>query len=271
MDHYSRYTWLYPLKLKSQVKETFTAFKALVENQFSTKIGTLYSDNGGEFVALRQLLREAGISHLTSPPHTPEHNGISERKHRHVVETGLTLLTHAYMPKKYWTYALSTATYLINRLPTPVLDMDTPVHKLFGTHPNYTKIRVFGSLCFPWLRPYTSHKLEDRSTPCAFIGYSQTQSAYLCLEPNTGRVYVSRHVRFDEKVFPFKTNPTPNCKPPTPTPNTHSQAPPVTIIPTIPTPNPNQPTPQPPLMEQTGTTSSDSHSMEQVNSFVKCY
>lgn len=47
VDHYSRYTWLYPLKAKSQVREVFQAFKAIVENQFQSKIGTLYSDNGG--------------------------------------------------------------------------------------------------------------------------------------------------------------------------------------------------------------------------------
>ncbi|XP_033144322.1 uncharacterized protein LOC103859022 isoform X1 [Brassica rapa] len=256
VDHFSRYTWLYPLKLKSQVKETFRVFKALVENQFSTKIGTLYSDNGGEFLALRQLLAEAGISHLTSPPHTPEHNGISERKHRHVVETGLTLLTHASMPKKYWTYAFSTATYLINRLPTPVLDMDTPLHKLFGTQPNYTKTRVYGCLCFPWLRPYTNNKLEDRSTPCVFIGYSSSQSAYLCLQVNTGRIYVSRHVKFDETTFPFTKLPTPPLTPQPPeNPQSH-QSPPFTTV----------PLPEPPLVQQTGTSSSVPHLSDQVNS-----
>ena len=32
VDHYTRYTWLYPLKFKSQVFDVFTRFKALVEN-----------------------------------------------------------------------------------------------------------------------------------------------------------------------------------------------------------------------------------------------
>jgi hypothetical protein len=35
------------------------------------------------------------ISHLTTPPHTPQHNGYSERRHYHIVETSLTLLSHA--------------------------------------------------------------------------------------------------------------------------------------------------------------------------------
>ena len=203
VDHYTRYTWLYPLKQKSQVKETFIAFKSLVENRFQAKIGTVYSDNGGEFIALRDYFVKNGISHLTSPPHTPEHNGISERKHRHVVETGLTLLSHASIPKTYWPYAFAAAIYLINRLPTPVLGLQSPFQKLFGQPPNYNKLRVFGCSCYPWLRPYNKHKLEDRSLRCVFLGYSTSQSAYFCLHIPTGRIYTSRHVQFDEQTFPF--------------------------------------------------------------------
>ncbi|CAE6075150.1 unnamed protein product [Arabidopsis arenosa] len=203
VDHFTRYTWLYPLKQKSQVKDVFVAFKALVENRFQCRIRTLYSDNGGEFIGLRPFLVANGISHLTSPPHTPEHNGISERKHRHVVETGLTLLGHASVPRSYWTYAFATAVYLINRMPTDVLQGVSPYAKLFQQPPNYLKLRVFGCLCFPWIRPYTTNKLENRSTPCAFLGYSLTQSAYLCLDIKTDRIYTSRHVQFVETSFPF--------------------------------------------------------------------
>ena len=204
VDHFTRYTWLYPLKQKSQVKEVFVAFKAVVENRFQRRIRTLYSDNGGEFIALRSFLVANGISHLTSPPHTPEHNGISERKHRHIVETDLSLLTHASVPKSYWTYAFAAAVYEINRMPTEV--GVSPYAKLFQKPLNYLKLRVFGCLCFPWLRPYTMNKLDNRSLPCAFIGYSLTQSAYLCLDITTGRIYTSRHVQFVETSFPFATS-----------------------------------------------------------------
>ncbi|KAG7559542.1 GAG-pre-integrase domain [Arabidopsis thaliana x Arabidopsis arenosa] len=204
VDHFTRYTWLYPLIRKSDVKDVFIAFKALVENRFQTRIGTLFSDNGGEFVALRPFLSTNGITHLTSPPHTPEHNGLAERKHRHIVETGLTLLSTASVPKAYWSYAFSTAVYLINRMPTPVLSMESPFQKLFGSSPNYDKLRVFGCLCFPWLRPYTRHKLDDRSQRCVFLGYSTSQSAYYCLHRPSARIYVSRHVQFDEDTFPFQ-------------------------------------------------------------------
>ena len=69
----------HPLRRKSNVHSTFVAFKQLVENYFSTVIKTLYTDNGGEFLALWSFLTTHGITHFTTPPHTPEHNGYSER------------------------------------------------------------------------------------------------------------------------------------------------------------------------------------------------
>lgn len=198
IDHFTRYTCLFPLKRKSDVRTTFIAFKSLVENRFQHRIGTLFSDNGGEFLVLREFLASNGISHLTSPPHTPEHNGLSERKHRHIVETGLTLLSTAAIPKTYWPYAFATSVYLINRMLTPVLSMLSPFQKLFDQPPHYEKLRIFGCMCFPWLRPYMRHKLDDRSVMCVFLGYSPTQSAYHCLHLPTGRIYTSHHVKFDE-------------------------------------------------------------------------
>ena len=140
---------MYPLQRKSQVKEVFMAFVALVENRFQRRVKTLYSDNGGEYIALRSYLSDKGISNLTTPPHTPEHNGISERKHRHIVETGLALLSQSSVPKTYWPFAFATAVYLINRMPAEVLSGASPYAKLFDQTPNYTKLWVFGCLCFP--------------------------------------------------------------------------------------------------------------------------
>jgi hypothetical protein len=110
-----------PLKAKSDVHSIFLVFQKLVENTFNSKIVLIYTDGGGEFQALKSFFRSHGINHLQTPPHTPQHNGAAERRHRHLVETGLTLLQTASFPSKYWSYAFQTAVYLINRLPTPIL------------------------------------------------------------------------------------------------------------------------------------------------------
>jgi len=174
-----------------------------VENQFNCKIKSFYSDNGGEFIKLKSYFQNNGIQHLTTPPHTPQHNGLCERKHRHLLETTRCLLHQASLPPMFWSFAAQTAAYLINRLPTPTLKMRSPFFTLFQTKPNYNKLRSFGCLCFPWLKPYTSHKLEPRSEPCVFLGYSLSQSAYICYNCKTNKFYNSRHVQFIENIFPY--------------------------------------------------------------------
>jgi len=66
VDHFIKYIWLYPLTHKSQVKDVFLRFKAITEKHFHQHIHTLYSDNGGEYIALTSLLALHGISHLTT-------------------------------------------------------------------------------------------------------------------------------------------------------------------------------------------------------------
>ena len=71
VDYFTKYTWLYPLKHKSDVTSIFECFKTIVENYFATTIQTVYSDGGGEYQSLSHVLSHFGIQHLKSPPHTP--------------------------------------------------------------------------------------------------------------------------------------------------------------------------------------------------------
>ena len=50
IDDNSRCTWVYFLKLKSEVFNMFLAYKALVEKQCGHQIIKLRSDNGGEYI-----------------------------------------------------------------------------------------------------------------------------------------------------------------------------------------------------------------------------
>jgi transposase InsO family protein len=90
IDDHSRFSWLFPLRHKSEVLSCFIKFKSLVENFFSCKIKQLQTDNGGEYVsaAFKNFTNTNGILHRLTCPYTSEQNGISERKHRHITETG---------------------------------------------------------------------------------------------------------------------------------------------------------------------------------------
>lgn len=161
IDDFSRYSWLFPVHYKSEVKQKIAEFKSYVSTQFHTSIKIVRSDNGGEFVNhfLLHLFLSTGVLHQTSCPHTPEQNGVVERKHRHLIETTITLLLQAKMPSIFWLEALTTAVYLANRLPHSSLKFQVPFSVLFNTSPNYLALKPFGCCCYPWLKPYVPHKL----------------------------------------------------------------------------------------------------------------
>jgi len=101
VDAFSRFTWIYPLKLKSHTFTTFQNFKTMIELQLNHKIKAVQSDGGGEFRPFTKFLNDQGIIHRFTCPHTHHQNGSEERKRRHIVETGLTLLAHAKLPLSF--------------------------------------------------------------------------------------------------------------------------------------------------------------------------
>jgi hypothetical protein len=144
IDDFSKFIWLFPLNAKSQVACTFINFQTQIERYFDCKIKSVQTDFGGEFQALKSHLLTSGIVHRLSCPHTHEQNGSVERRHRHIVETGLTLMENASVPHQYWDEAFLTATYLINHLPSLVIHHKTPLELLFKQSPDYTLLRTFG-------------------------------------------------------------------------------------------------------------------------------
>jgi histone deacetylase 1/2 len=203
VDAHTKYIWYYSLVAKSDVFSTFQRFQTLVECQFSLKIKYVQTDWGGEYHKLNSFFQTIGIHHKLICPHTHEQNGNAERRHHHIVETGLTLLGQCSAPLQFWNYAFESSVYLINRMPTPVLQNQSPFECLFNRTPDYDFLRTFGCLCFPFMRLYHAHKLDFCSSPCVFLGYSSSHLGYRCLDSASDRIYVSRHVRFHENVFPF--------------------------------------------------------------------
>lgn len=205
LDDFSRYSRLSSMHYKSEVKLKISEFKAYVQNQFGTSIKIVRSDNGGEFINhfLLHLFLSTAVIHQTTCPHTPEQNGVVKRKHRHLIETTITLLLQVRLPVTFWLEALITAVYLANRLPYSSLHYQVPYVHLYNTTPNYYNLKPFGCCCYPWLKPYTSHKLLPQSTPCVFLGYCDNTKGFRCYDPQTTKVYTSRHVQFLEHIFPY--------------------------------------------------------------------
>lgn len=152
---------------------------------------------------MNSFFQQIGIAHHVSCPHAHQQNGLVKRKHRHIVEVGLALLANASMPLKFWDQAFLTATYLINLLPSKVINLEALVERLLHGKPNFSSLRIFGFACWLNLRPYNSRKLAFRFIRCTFLGYSSIHKGFKCLDATTGRVCISQDVDFDESYFPF--------------------------------------------------------------------
>ena len=121
---------------------------------------------------------------------------MAERKNHHLLDMVRTLLLESSVPPKFWVEALSTAMYLINRLPSQQLNFDSPYYRLFSMHPDYHNLHTFGCVCFVHLPSHERHKLTAQSARCAFMGYSIGQKGFLCYDVVTNRLRMSRNVNF---------------------------------------------------------------------------
>ena len=84
VDDFTRHTWLFLMKLKSETRNLIENFIIFVRNQFNVIVKTIRSDNGAEFV-YPELYNKYGILHHTSCVATPQKNLVVERKHLHIL------------------------------------------------------------------------------------------------------------------------------------------------------------------------------------------
>ena len=108
------------------------------------------------------------------------------------------------MDLEFWWEAFDSAIYLLNRLPTHVLNHISPFESFYKQKPDYQFLKVFGCACFPYLQPYNRHRLTFKTSKCLFLGYSPFHKGYKCLHP-TGRIYIARSVNFSETSFPYQS------------------------------------------------------------------
>ena len=62
-------------------------------------------------------LKQCGIVSLTSPG-TPQHNGVSERHNRTLLDIVQSMMSLTDLPLSFWGYALETAAFTLNRAPS---------------------------------------------------------------------------------------------------------------------------------------------------------
>ena len=132
---------------------------------------------------------------------------LDERKNRHLLETAGALLFQMKVRKHFWADAVSTACFLINCMPSSVLNGDIPYNILFPSKLLFpVEPQIFGSTCFVRdVRPHITN-LDPKSLKCVFLGYSRLQKGYRCYSPDLNRYLVSTDVAFSEHIHFYSAN-----------------------------------------------------------------
>nr|GEV20997.1 hypothetical protein [Tanacetum cinerariifolium] len=146
-DDFSRYGYVYLLKHKHEVFETFKVFQKEVENQLGKTIKSQCSDRGVEYMSqefLDHLKEHMIIAHHT-PPYTPQNNRVLERYNQTLLDMVRSMMSQTTIPKSFWGYALETVARFLNMVPTKKVDK-TPYEIWHGQAPKLSYLKVWGYL-----------------------------------------------------------------------------------------------------------------------------
>ena len=197
------------MKNRAELCSIFQKFYVEILTQFNISICVLRSDNAKEYFSTPfiSFMSQHGILHQSPYAHTPQQNGVAERKNRHLIKTTRTLLLHYHVPFRFWGDTVLTACYLINRMPSSVLHDQIPHSLLFPHQPLYfLPHRVFSCTCFVHILTLGQDKLSTKATKCIFLGYFRLQKGYCCYSPQTHRYFLSADVTFFEDSSFFSSS-----------------------------------------------------------------
>ena len=162
----------------------------MVQTQFHEKIQIFRSDNGKEYFnkILGSFFLKIGIVHQSSCNNTPQQNRLAERKNKHLLEVAQALLFTTKVPKYLWGEAILPTTYLINRMPSKVLNFETPLKNFHKFYPmnrlsSTLPLKKFGCTTFVHIHDHNRGRLEPQARKCVFVGYASNQKGYKCFNP----------------------------------------------------------------------------------------
>jgi hypothetical protein len=148
-DDLSRYGQVYLMKHKSQTFEKFKEFQNEVENQCGKKIKALRSDWGGEYLSheFSNHQKSCGIVPQLTPPGTPQRNSVFERCNRTFLDMVRSMMSQSDVPLSFWGYALETAAFTLNRVPSKSV-VKTPYEIWTRKTPSLSFLKIWGCEVF---------------------------------------------------------------------------------------------------------------------------
>ena len=204
IDHFTRYTWVFPLISKSMALKALKVFQAHAENQANAKILLLQSDNGGEFASreFAKWTQDSGIEHITCAPYASSMNSYVERVIKSVITHASAMLWHSSVKEDMWALAAKASVYLHNRVPNRSLPNEITPHEMwYGTLPHVGHIRVWGCRAWAAIPKKRRTKWESKSAETILVGFYDTENLYQLWDIEKGELVKRRDVIFHEHVL----------------------------------------------------------------------
>jgi hypothetical protein len=208
IDDFSRCTWVYLLKFKSEFFENFLAYKAIVEKQSGHQIQKLRTNNGVEYVNnnFTSYCTTQGIQMQHTVPYTLQQNVVVERKKRTLKEMANCMIQSKGLSLKYWAEAINSTNYIVNLTPTKAIKNITPEEswtkiKLYVSH-----LCVFGNIAWAHIPNEKRKALQPKSEKCIFVVYSEDFKGYILLQPHCNEIIIRRYFKFDENILACNPN-----------------------------------------------------------------
>ena len=147
----------------------------------------LRADNGGEYTS-NEFLEYCSLEGINehTVPHTPQQNGVAERKNMKMVGAAKAMLFDHGLPLFLWAEAYQTA------------GRKTPEEVFTSTRPDVSHLCVFGSVCYCHIHADTRKKLDPFGEKGLLVDYKETSKAYMVYILTRKRIIVSKDVQFDE-------------------------------------------------------------------------
>ena len=109
--------------------------------------------------------------------------------------------------KSFWSFAVLHSIFVINRIPTPILENVSPYELLHNKGPNFSFLKVFGCLAYASSLSRNRTKLDPKAHKCIFLGYRHGVKGFLLFNIKTRETFISKHVIFHEHIFPYHSIP----------------------------------------------------------------
>ncbi|GKB15203.1 putative ribonuclease H-like domain-containing protein [Tanacetum coccineum] len=199
-DDFSRFSWVFFLGSKDETFYILRDFITFVENQLTKKVKAIRCDNGTEFKNsnLIELCGSKGIKRDYSVARTPQQNRVAERKNRTLIEAARTMLADSKLPTMFWTKAVSTACYVLNRVLVTRPHNKTPYELLSRKVPNISHLKPFG--CHVTILNTSDHlgKFEGKADEGFLVGYSTHSKAYRVYNLSNKKIEETLNLRYME-------------------------------------------------------------------------